>query len=106
MFHASARVVKHKGYVAVFVGNMYNKGEFHFLASDVARVLAGTGMVMKGEIVWYDVAKRLHLYAINYEWIPSMVHQSILVFQNQRPGAGDVDGTRVEAANKARLAPR
>lgn len=106
VFGACAAVVKHRGYVVVFVGNMYNKGEFHHLTADVARVLAATGMVMKGEIIWYDVAKRLHLYAINYEWIPSMVHQSILVFQVRRPGAPEPDGDEVRAANLARLPPR
>jgi hypothetical protein len=68
-----------------------------------AGVLKAAGFVFKGEIIWYDVAKKLHLYGINYEWIPSMVHQSILVFQKST-GADPVDdGATFKAQNLARI---
>nr|MDO8083517.1 DNA methyltransferase [Candidatus Sigynarchaeum springense] len=102
VFAACHGALKNKGYAAVFVGNMYNKGEFHYLTADVARILKVVGFTFKGEIIWYDVAKKLHLYGINYEWIPSMVHQSILVFQKSG-GEGVDDGASFKAQNLARL---
>jgi DNA modification methylase len=103
VFGACYGAVKNKGYAVVFVGNMYNKGEFHYLTADVANVLKDAGFVFKGEIIWYDVAKKLHLYGINYEWIPSMVHQSIIVFQKNE-GNDDVDdGATFKAQNLARI---
>ncbi|HME53094.1 MAG TPA: DNA methyltransferase [Candidatus Lokiarchaeia archaeon] len=103
VFKSCFAILKNKGYVAVFVGNMYNKGEFHFLTADVAALLKSIGFILKGEIIWYDVAKKLHLYGINYEWIPSMVHQSILVFYKHVRAGVEVDGDEVKAQNKARI---
>ncbi len=103
VFTACHGALKNKGYAAVFVGNMYNKGEFHYLTADVAAILKSAGFVFKGEIIWYDVAKKLHLYGINYEWIPSMVHQSILVFQKSTGAGGVDDGAVFKAQNLARI---
>jgi hypothetical protein len=103
VFKSCFAALKNKGYVAVFVGNMYNKGEYHYLTADVAALLKTIGFTMKGEIIWYDVAKKLHLYGINYEWIPSMVHQSILVFYKNSGTAAEVDGDEVKMQNRARI---
>ena len=105
VFSACYSALKNKGYAAVFVGNMYNKGEFHYLTADVAAALGSAGFIFKGEVVWYDVAKKLHLYGINYEWIPSMVHQSILVFFKNASG-DRIDGDEIRAQNIARLRKR
>jgi hypothetical protein len=48
------------------------------------QVLLDLGLTMKANLIWYDVAKRLHVYGYKYEFIPSMLHQNILVFRNQR----------------------
>ena len=71
-------------YCAVFIGNMYHNGQYFLLNADIARILSQIGFVLKGEIVWYDVNKKLHLYGINYSWIPSIAHQFILVFRKER----------------------
>ena len=102
VFTGCFSALRNKGYAAVFVGNMYNKGRFHYLTADVASLLQEIGFIFKGEIIWYDVAKKLHLYGINYEWIPSMVHQSILIFRKEG-GIGGVDGGLVKDQNRARL---
>jgi DNA modification methylase len=103
VFAACHGMLKNKGYAAVFVGNMYNKGEFHYLTADVAGVFKAAGFVFKGEIIWYDVAKKLHVYGINYEWIPSMVNQSILVFQKNTGSDGVEKGAEFKAQNLARV---
>ncbi len=75
--------LKNRGYCAIFIGNMYNNNRYHFLTHDVVQIMDEIGYIPKGEIIWYDVAKKLHLYGINYSWIPSQVHQSILVFRKE-----------------------
>ncbi|MHA1793870.1 MAG: TRM11 family SAM-dependent methyltransferase [Promethearchaeota archaeon] len=71
-------------YCAVFIGNMYHDGKYHLLNAEITSILKKKGFVLKGEIVWYDVAKKLHLYGINYSWIPSIVHQYIMIFRKER----------------------
>ena len=78
------KLLKPGRYCAVFIGNMYADGSYHLLNADIARILSQIGYVLKGEIVWYDVNKKLHLYGINYSWIPSIVHQFIMVFRKER----------------------
>ena len=77
-------LLKPGSYCAVFIGNMYYKGKYFLLNADIARILSQIGFILKGEIVWYDVNKKLHLYGINYSWIPSIVHQFIMIFRKER----------------------
>jgi hypothetical protein len=69
--------------MAVFIGDMYHSGRYHFLSSDVAGAVEGDGLVLKANLVWYDVAKKLHIYGYQYDFVPSMVHQNILVFRRE-----------------------
>ena len=87
-------------YCAVFIGNMYHDKEYHFLTHDIVSLLKDIGFKPKGEIVWYDVAKKLHLYGINYSWIPSIVHQFILIFRKERPEKwSDAEKASIEENN-------
>jgi len=62
---------------------MYHSGRFHPLSHRVTDVLCDLGYTMKANLIWYDVSKSLHVYGYRYEFIPSMVHQNILVFRNE-----------------------
>ncbi|MBY9012237.1 MAG: hypothetical protein KGD70_07675 [Candidatus Lokiarchaeota archaeon] len=84
VFRDCFKILKPGSYCAVFIGNMYNQGQYHLLNADIARILSQIGFILKGEIVWYDVNKKLHLYGINYSWIPSIVHQFIMIFRKER----------------------
>ena len=84
IFKDCYNLLKPGSYCAVFIGNMYHEGRYHLLNADVARILSQIGYVLKGEIIWYDVNKKLHLYGINYSWIPSIVHQFIMIFRKER----------------------
>lgn len=77
-------LLKPGSYCAIFIGNMYYKGQYFLLNADIARILGRLGFILKGEIIWYDVNKKLHLYGINYSWIPSIVHQFIMIFRKER----------------------
>ena len=48
------------------------------------RTLSGIpGLVWKANLVWYDVSKKLHLYGYQYSYIPSLIHQNVLVFRKE-----------------------
>lgn len=81
VFAAALPLIKPRGYVVAFIGDMYHSGQFHPLSHDLTALLRELGLVMKANLIWYDVAKSLHVYGYRYEFIPSMVHQNILVFR-------------------------
>jgi DNA modification methylase len=80
------------GYLVVFIGNMYrtiaetNKGKakkvgkYLLLSSMLAKVLLDIGYSFEEEIIWYAPDKSLHVFGYPFSYIPSIVHQSILVF--------------------------
>ena len=82
--------------LVVFIGNMYRTlnenyqgrtkkiGRFLLLSSVLADILLAIGYKFKEEIVWYAPDKALHVFGYPYSYIPSVVHQDILVFK--KPG--------------------
>jgi adenine-specific DNA methylase/DNA modification methylase len=83
IFASAHALLKERGYLVVFIGDMYNGGRYHFLSSDLAAILGRLGLIPKANLIWYDVSKSLHIYGYQYEYIPSMIHQNILVFRKQ-----------------------
>lgn len=84
VFSAAASRLKNSGYLLTFIGDMYYDNEYHCLSYELAHVLTKIkGLVWKANLIWYDVSKKLHLYGYQYAFIPSMIHQNILVFQKQ-----------------------
>lgn len=81
VFSAAGRVLAPKAYVVVFIGDMYHSGQYHPLSQELTQLLMEQGWTMKANLVWYDVAKKLNVYGYRYEFIPSMIHQNILVFR-------------------------
>ncbi|HEB10188.1 MAG TPA: class I SAM-dependent methyltransferase [Spirochaetales bacterium] len=83
VFSKAVPLLKTDGYLAVFIGDMYNQGRYHFLSADLACMLEDIGLTLKANIVWYDVSKSLHVYGYQYQYIPSMIHQNILVLRKE-----------------------
>lgn len=81
VFATAAPLLRPRAYVIVFIGDMYHSGEYHPLSQDVTSVLRQQGWTMKANLIWYDVAKKLNIYGYRYEFIPSMIHQNVLVFR-------------------------
>ena len=79
VFTAALPLLEPRAYLAVFIGDMYHDGRFHFLSAELAGALERLGPALKANLIWYDVSKSLHVYGYQYEFIPSMIHQSILV---------------------------
>lgn len=81
VFAAAMPTLKPRAYVVVFIGDMYHSGRYHPLSSYLMEVLQDLGLTLKANLVWYDVSKKLNVYGYRYEFIPSMVHQNILVLR-------------------------
>jgi hypothetical protein len=75
-------------YAAVFIGDMYRDSAYRFLTADLARALSGTDLVLKANLVWYDPAKDLHVFGYPYAFVPSIVHQNVLVFRKESGSSG------------------
>ncbi len=87
VFSLSAGLLRPQGYLLSFIGDMYREGQYHCLSAELAQVIASVpGMVWKANIVWYDVSKKLHLYGYQYSYIPSLIHQNVLVFRKELQG--------------------
>ena len=74
-------LLKQGGYLAVFIGDMYRNGKYHFLSNDLANVLERNSFTPKANLIWYDVSNKLHIYGYLYDFVPSMIHQNILIFK-------------------------
>jgi hypothetical protein len=82
IFALAAGLLRPRGYLLTFIGDMYRDNCYHCLSADLAGVLSAIpGLVWKANLVWYDVSKKLHLYGYQYSYIPSMIHQNVLVFR-------------------------
>ncbi len=77
----AVRLLRPRKYMAVFIGDMYRGEEFHMLGADVARAVTENGMVLKANLIWYDVSKSLHVYGYPAAFVPSLIHQNILIFR-------------------------
>jgi DNA modification methylase len=84
VFERSTALLAPKGYLATFIGDMYRDNRYHCLSAELAMELQKIpGLAWKANIVWYDVSKKLHLYGYQYSYIPSLIHQNILVFRKE-----------------------
>ena len=76
------RCLKKDAYAAIFIGDMYRGSQYHILHAELAAALEATGKyVLKANLVWYDVSKMLHVYGYPAAFVPSMIHQNILVLR-------------------------
>ena len=84
VFSHALALLKPGGYCAVFIGDMYYGGAYHCLSAELATRLSQLpGMVWKANLIWYDVSKKLHIYGYQYSYIPSLVHQNIIVLRKE-----------------------
>lgn len=76
--------LKQNGYMAVFIGDMYRGKEFHLLSGELARAISEIpGFILKSDIIWHDDSKMLHIYGYPFAYIPSLIHQHILIFRKE-----------------------
>jgi hypothetical protein len=88
VFRLAVDRLKSGGYLLSFIGDMYAAGAYHALSAELAGVLSSIEpLSWQANLIWYDVSKKLHIYGYRYRYIPSLVHQNVLVFRKQEPGA-------------------
>jgi len=81
----SVEKLKTGKYIAVFIGDMYRGSQYYFLSADLANSLSTiNGLKMKANLIWYDVSKSLHVYGYPAAFVPSMIHQNILIFRKDK----------------------
>ena len=77
-------VLKNKKYLSIFIGDMFRGKKYHILSADLAHAISEkTPFILKANLVWYDVSRNLHVYGQPYAYIPSMIHQNILIFRKE-----------------------
>jgi hypothetical protein len=81
-FDRFADAVTPDGHVVVFIGDMYREQSYEFLSADLARAIESTApLSLAANLIWYDPTKDLHVYGYPFSFVPSMVHQNVLVFR-------------------------
>jgi len=84
IFTLALPALKPNGYMAVFIGDMYRGKEFHFLSAELARTISEIPeFILKSDIIWHDDSKMLHIYGYPFAYIPSLIHQHILIFRRE-----------------------
>lgn len=78
----SVRKLKKGKYMAVFIGDMYRNSQYHCLSGELAIKLSEIkDLTMKANIIWEDPSKSLHVFGYPAAFVPSMIHQNILIFR-------------------------
>ena len=71
-------------YMAVFIGDTYRGKRYHVLSAELASTISEIGgWVLKANLIWFDQSKSLHVYGYPRAFVPSMIHQNILVFRKE-----------------------
>ena len=84
IFEKCFNKLKEKKYMAVFIGDIYRAKNYHILSADLANKIATIdGFVLKSNLIWFDQSKSLHVYGYPYSFVPSMIHQNILIFKKE-----------------------
>jgi len=84
IFEKCIRVLKSNKYLAIFIGDMYRNKKYHILSAELANKVSEIHYVnLKANLIWYDVSKSLHVYGYPYSFVPSMIHQNILIFKKE-----------------------
>ena len=82
VLNAAHVCLKNGKYAAVFIGDMYRESRYHMLSASLADRLEASGnWILKANLVWYDVSKMLHVYGYPAAFVPSMIHQNILILK-------------------------
>lgn len=76
--------IKRGSYMAVFIGDIYRGKKYHILSAELANAISELeGWVLKANLVWFDQSKSLHVYGYPHAFVPSMIHQYILIFRKE-----------------------
>lgn len=84
IFEKCYPLLKENGYMAVFIGDLYRGKEYNLLSADLANTISQiSNFVLKSDVIWLDNSKMLHIYGYPFAYIPSLIHQHILIFRKE-----------------------
>ncbi len=84
IFEVAIKKIKFKKYFAIFIGDIYKGSQYHMLSSDLANeIMKIDNVKMKANLIWVDNSKSLHVFGYPKAYVPSMIHQNILVFRKE-----------------------
>jgi DNA modification methylase len=78
------RVLKPGAYLTIILRNAYQGGRYYLTNALLADRAQRSGLVLKGEKIWYQGGTPLRPYGYPYSFVPNIVHQFILIFQRPR----------------------
>jgi DNA modification methylase len=79
------RVLRPGRYAVFIVRDAYQDGRYLFTAADLAARASATGLVPKGDLIWYQAGTRLRPYGYPRAFVPNIAHQHIIVLRKD-PG--------------------
>ena len=84
IFEKCFQKLKNKKYMGVFIGDIYREKNYHILSAELANKISTIeNFTLKANLIWFDQSKSLHVYGYPYSFVPSMIHQNILIFKKE-----------------------
>ena len=82
----SVKKLKNNSYMAIFIVDVYKDQEFHMLSAELAFTLKKhiKDIKLKSNIIWLDNSKSLHVFGYPFTYVPSLIHQNILIFKKEK----------------------
>lgn len=77
----ASTALKHRGYMALVVGDFRHKSRFYMFHADIARAMEGHGFTLQAMNVLYQRHKRVFPYGYPYAYVPNVHHQNIVIMR-------------------------
>jgi DNA modification methylase len=75
------RVLRRGRYAVLIVRDAYQDGRYVFTGADLAARAGRSGLVPKGDLIWYQAGTRLRPYGYPNGFVPNIAHQHLLVLR-------------------------
>lgn len=73
--------LKHKGYMAIIVGDFRHGSRYYMFHADIARAMEARGFSLQAMNVLYQRHKRVFPYGYPYAYVPNVHHQNIIIMR-------------------------
>lgn len=85
IINKSVNKLKQNGYMAIFIGDLYRNKVFYPLSSHLLfKISEINELRLKSDIIWVDKSKTLHIFGYPFSYVPSIIHQHILIFKKEK----------------------
>jgi DNA modification methylase len=91
IIRACQRVLKHKKHAAIVVSDFREGPRLRMFHSDIARLMEDEEWILKGITILHQTHKRIFPYGYPTSYVPNIHHQYILILQNNKKLAENVE---------------